>query len=488
VTRSSSLSRPARWRIVSLLVVHLLIAAHIIHWRLAGTTLTSIQLSDAGRFVAEGVATAALILFSLLFVITVVFGRVFCAWGCHMLALQEACRLLLARLGIRHKLIRSRFLLLVPLFAAFSIYVRPLAERWWLGRPFPSTTLQLTSGNLWASLPGPVEAVAAVLVGGLLMVYLLGSLSFCKYVCPYGAVFALADNLALGRMRLIGECDGCARCTAACTTDVRVHEEVLRLGMVASSGCMRCFECVSACPRGVLAYRFGRPALLAGSRAGLTPYAFALGEECLMLVLFTTSFVALHGLYDALPLLLSLAASVVVAYLGVLTARLLREPFVALRGIALRQSAHLSRAGVLFICGVGLLSALLGHSLLIQYHQWRAVTALDALEFPRVRAVRSSAERETASSAAAHLLFCSRYGLIDTFDTNMKLAWVYRLLAQPHMVEEHLRRAIALDPTQPAAHFNLGKELAREGRHAEAAHAFGEAVRLAPTLAQYVRE
>ena len=488
MTRSSSLSRPARWRIASLLVVHLLIAAHIIHWRLAGTTLTSIQLSDAGRFVAEGVATAALILFSLLFVITVVFGWFFCAWACHMLALQEACRLLLGRFKVRPKLIRSRVLALVPLYAAFYVYLQPLVERWWLGVPSPAPTLQLTSGNLWASLPGPMASVAGVLVGGLLMVYLLGSLSFCKYVCPYGAVFALADNLALGRMRLIGECDGCARCTAACTTGVRVHEEVLRSGMVTSSGCMRCFECVSACPRAVLAYRLGRPALLAGSRVGLTRYAFSLAEEGFMLVLFTMSFVALHGLYDAVPLLVSLAASVVVAYLGALSMRLLRQPFVAVRGVTLRQAAHLSRAGGLLACGVGLLFVLLGHSLLVQYHQWRANTALAALEFPHVRTVRAAAEREVAGAAAAHLLFCRRFGLIDTFDTNMKLAWVYRLLAQPHLVEEHLRRAIAIDPAQPAAHFNLAKELARQGRRAEAAQAFDEAARLAPALAQYARE
>jgi polyferredoxin len=484
--RPSSLSRPARWRIVSLLIVHLLIAAHIIHWRLAGTTLTSIQLSDAGRFTAEGVVTAALILFSLLLVITLLFGRVFCAWGCHMLALQEACRFLLGRLEVRPKLIRSRVLTVVPWCAAFYIYLLPVAERWWRGLPFPSPTLQLTSGNLWASLPGPTASMAAVLVGGVLMVYLLGALSFCKYVCPYGAVFALADNLALGRMRLVGECDGCAQCTAACTTGVRVHEEVVRSGMVMSSGCMRCFECVSACPRGVLAYRLGRPAVLAGSRAGLARYAFSFAEEGLMLVLFAASFMALHGLYDALPLLVSLAASVVVAYAGVVSLRLVRQPFVAVRGITLRHE-RLTRAGVLFTGGVGLLSVLLGHSFLIQSHQWRAGAGLTMLDFPRVHVARSLVEQDVARAATAHLLFCSRYGLIDTFDTNMKLAWLYRVLGQPSLVERHLRRAIAIDPAQPAAHFNLARELARQGRRTEATTAFDAAVRLAPTLAQYAR-
>jgi polyferredoxin len=481
----SSLSRPWRWRIVTLAVVHLLIAAHIIHWRLAGTTLSSIQLSDAGRFAAEGVATASVFFLALLLVVTLLFGRFFCSWGCHMLALQEACRFLLGRIGVRPKLIRSRVLMGVPLFAAFVIYFQPVVERLWFGVPFPTSTMALTSDHLWAHLPGPVESVVAILVGGLGMVYLLGSLSFCKYVCPYGALFRIADGVALGRIRLTGTCDSCALCTAACTTGVRVHDEVQRLGMVANSGCMRCFECVSACPRGVLAYRLGRPALTAVNRAGLTQYGFSLSEEVLMFGVFAVSFVALHGLYDAVPLLIALTASVVVAYLSVVTVRVLRQSHVALRGISLKRSERWSRAGVVLVTATAAVLVVLAHSLLIQYHQRRAEAALEALQFPRVLAAYSSVDRRLATDAASHLAFCSRYGLFDLVDWNMKLAFAYRVLREPAAVERYLRRAIALDPTLAVAHFNLGKELAREGRSAEASQAFDEAVRLAPSLAQY---
>ncbi len=481
-----SLSRPARWRIVTLSLVHLCIAVHIIHWKLAGTTLSSIQLSDAARFTAEGVATASLFCFALLLVVTLLFGRFFCAWGCHMLALQEVCRWLLRRAGVRTRLIRSRVLFLIPPFAAFVIYFQPVVERAWFNQPFPAPRVVLTSDQLWASLPGPMEAVAAVLVGGLLMVYLLGSLSFCKYVCPYGALFALADAAALGRVRLTGECDGCALCTAACTTGVRVHDEVQRFAMVANSGCMRCFECVSACPRGVLAYRLGRPALTAVRRSGLTRYAFSLPEELLIFVLFAAGFFALHGLYGAVPLLVSLAAGIVAAYLGVVAVRVLRQPVVALRGIVFKQAKRWTRAGAAFVAATAVLFLFIAHSLLIQYHQRRATAALDALQFPRLQAAYSPADRRLAREAAGHLGFCSRYGLVDTVDWNMQLAWTYRIIREPHRVETYLRRAIALDPGQAAAHFNLGKELARQGRAAEASRSFAEAVRLAPSLAQLV--
>jgi ferredoxin len=486
MSKHSGISPTARWRIATLVLVHLLIAAHVIHWKLNGTSMASIQLSDAGRFAAEGVATSALFFFGFLLIATALFGRVFCSWGCHMLALQEVCRWLFRRVGVRPRPIRLRLLWLVPFCVAFYVFFQPFVERWLLGVPFPSPTMELTSDNLWANLPGATEAVVAILAGGFVMVYLLGSLSFCKYVCPYGALFAVADQVAPGRIRITGDCDGCGHCTAACTTGTRVHEEVQRFGMVANSGCMRCMECVNACPQNVLAYRFGRPALTAGSRAGLGSYPFSLPEEFLMFSLFAVTFFALHGLYDFFPLLIALTASVIVSYVAVLAARVLQRRFVVLRGIALRRAGAMSPAGTVYVACVAVLLLVVAHSLFIQYHQRRATAALASLEFPRLQRSYSPGDEALARVAADHLAFCSRYGIVDTFDWNMKQAWVFRVLAEPPQVERHLRHAIEIDPAQATAHFNLGKELVRQGRHEEAENAFAEALRLAPWLAKFL--
>lgn len=479
-------SGPRRWRIVSLALVHLAIAAHILHWRLAGESLSSVQLSDAGRFAAEGVATAAFFLLAALVVVTVIFGRVFCAWGCHMLALQEACRALLQHFGVRPKLVRSRIVWVIPFAAAFRIFLWPAVERWWRGAAIPTPAVQLSTSDLWANLPGPVVAVATFVLIGVGMVYLLGSLSFCKYVCPYGAVFATLENLSLGRIRLTGSCDGCARCTAACPTGVRVHTEVQRLGLVANTGCMRCFECVSACPRDVLAYRFGKPAVMVRNRRGLTRYSFSWAEEGLLLVLFVTAVAALHGLYDGVPLLFSLAAAVVVAYLGVVALRCARHPFVALRNVSLKISGRLTRAGITVLVAVVAVYAFVGHSLMIRYHDARADAALRHLGFPSLLRVSSDADAQRARDAAWHLERCERLGLVDTVDWNMKSAWIHRILHDPPGIERHLRRAIALGPEMPAARFNLGRELLRQGRHAEAAREFAHAVRLDPALDRFL--
>jgi cytochrome c-type biogenesis protein CcmH/NrfG len=248
---------------------------------------------------------------------------------------------------------------------------------------------------------------------------------------------------------------------------------------------MRCLECVSACPRRALAYRFGRPALQV-ARGEPPRYVLSGTEECGLLTLFGLSFVALHGVYDAVPLLVSLAASAIVAFLGVVATRLIHQPVVALRGTVLTYDRRFSRAGRLFVAGVTAAFLIVGHCLLIQYHQWRASVSLEALEFPRLRAAYTAADEQLARRAQDHLRFCSRYGLIDSLGAQMQQAWLSRLLAEPLEVEAHLRRAVVLDPAQPAGHFNLGKELARQGRRGEAAAAFDEAIRLAPQLARFV--
>ncbi len=484
--RRPPLSRPARWRITTLVLVHVLIAVHIIHWRMAGVSLSSIQLSDAGRFSSEGVATAAAIFFASLLLVTAVFGRFFCAWGCHMLAMQELCRFVLRRCGLTPKLIRSRALAVVPFAAGFYVFILPLVQRLWDGQAFPLVRWELTSAHLWTNLPKVPDGIAAVLIGGLGMIYFLGRLSFCKYVCPYGALFVVADHLAVGRIRLTGECDNCARCTAACTTGVRVHEEVQRLGMVASSGCMRCLECVSACERDVLHYRLGAPSLLAGSRVGLVRYAFSLVEEGVVLGLFGLGFIAFNGLYDFVPLLLALCIAALLAYGGIIAVRLIRQPLVAIHGRVLKASGGLSRAGVAFACCAGLLFALSAHSLLIRYHSWRADAALVIAGFPRAPEVAARTNTAVLRDATAHLVFCTNFALVDTVAWNMKLAWLARASGESGQVETYLRRAIALDASRPEPYFNLGKELLRQGRRREATSAFDQAVHLAPALAQAV--
>ena len=56
-------------------------------------------------------------------------------------------------------------------------------------------------------------------------------------------------------------CKQCGMCTAACTSNVKVHEEVNLYKMVIDNGCMKTSDCIDACPNDALSIGFGSNAV-----------------------------------------------------------------------------------------------------------------------------------------------------------------------------------------------------------------------------------
>ncbi|MEM9412849.1 MAG: 4Fe-4S binding protein [Planctomycetota bacterium] len=69
-----------------------------------------------------GHLNAGTIFFAAAILSTVIFGRFFCGWACHIVALQDMCSYLLKRTGIRLKPLRSRLLVLMPFLVAFYMF------------------------------------------------------------------------------------------------------------------------------------------------------------------------------------------------------------------------------------------------------------------------------------------------------------------------------------------------------------------------------
>src|SRR5205085_2398459 len=131
---------------------------------------------------------------------------------------------------------------------------------------------------------------------------------FCAYGCPYGGFFRPLDRLAPARILVTDACEGCGHCTAVCTSNVRVHEEVREYGMVVDPGCMKCMDCVSVCPKEALYFGFAKPALLKGAAKKQKPkklYDLTLGEEVFCAMVFLIAFLAVRGVYNAVPMLMA---------------------------------------------------------------------------------------------------------------------------------------------------------------------------------------
>ncbi len=468
-----------RWRAGALITVYILMAAHFVHWRWAGTTLAPLELNEVMYTSEAGIVTAGFVFMAVAVLSVLFFGRFFCSWGCHILALEDLCAWLLRRAGIRPKPIRSRLLLLVPPAALVYMFIWPQVARLIEGRPAPAWRI-MSPDDPWGSflttdftrnLPGPFIALLTFFVCGFLIVYLLGSRSFCRFVCPYGAAFALADRLAPGRIVRVGAgCDGCGACTAACKSNILVHEEIRIHGKVVSPDCLKDLDCVAACPHESLRWGLTTPALFRSwSRRGRRPRRWdaSLSEELLMAGVFMASLLILRGLYDAVPFLLALGCAAVLSWAAVMSQRLARRPRVDLGHVALRRRGRLTAPGGVFALIAAALVVLLVHSAFIRWHEWRGQAAFEQLRAATMR--RDAASTTTAAATVIHHLgLCDRFGLVRSTLLDQRLASAYEWSDAPLGAEPHLRRLMARRSDDVEPRLRLASLLIVAGRLEEA--------------------
>ncbi len=426
-------SRATPYRVAVLVGLHLLLAAHIAHYWLSGKTLSPLEPSEAMEFSKHSIVNAGLVFFAVTILATLVFGRFFCGWGCHIVALQDLCRAMLLRVGIRPRPLRSRALALVPLGAFLYMFIWPLAYRVWrtfFGDAFGSASVQLQTNDFWRTFPGLGVTLFTFAVCGFAIVYLLGSKGFCTYACPYGAIFGFVDRFAPGRIRVTDACEGCGHCTATCTSNVDVAREVREFGMVVDAGCMKCLDCVSVCPKDALYFGFGKPGVMARPRVErLSPRRFLPGrEEILGGLIFLVAFFTFRGLYGLVPFLLSLGLAASLAGLYLVLVRLVRKEPASLPGLVLASESKLTRAGRVYVVALLAFLPLWAHSAFVRYENWRVDRLLIALAPVRDLwfAPGRTSDDDTRKGFAAlrlHAERADRFALLPDPRTTYALAW-----------------------------------------------------------------
>ena len=484
-------SRAGKWRAAVLIAVHVAIALHITHWLVAGRTVTPVEPSEAMAFAKGSTINAGLIFFAATILLTAVFGRLFCGWACHLVALQDLARWLLLKVGIRPLPLKSRALAWVPALAFAYMFLWPAAYRLWIGDSFAHVETELTTDEFWTTFPGWWIGGFTFLVCGFVIIYFLGAKGFCTYACPYGAIFAAADRLAPMRIRVTDACAGCAHCTAVCSSNVRVHEEVRDYGMVVSSGCMKCQDCVSVCPNGALYYGPGPIPLLAKPRVSEPqPARFPIAgwEEAVLAAAFAAAFLTFRGLYGAVPFLLSLGLAAVLAFAVLLAVRLVRRDNLAGKRFPLKRGGRLLPAGWAFAAAMTLVAAFWAHSAVVRYHaaagerayRQTARLRLSAADVSRPPAALTAGEDALVARTLRHLERVRDLGLFATAGNARRLAWTYLLAGSSPELGVHARRAIERGENAAEMHQLLARDADRRGDLAGAVGAYRQAIAAAP--------
>jgi polyferredoxin/tetratricopeptide (TPR) repeat protein len=504
-------------RAVVLGLVHVLIVAHLVQWLISGRTLSPIEPSESMETLETGVINAGFVFFSLAILSTIVFGRFVCGWGCHIIALQDLCRWMMLKIGVRPKPFRSRLLMLVPLGLALYMFVWPNFKRFVVFPAFEALDVaapvflkpiaplggfetEFVVEDFWATFAAWPVAIPFLLVVGFASVYFLGAKGFCTYGCPYGGFFAPAEQLSPVRIRVTDACEGCGHCTASCSSNVRVHEEVRDFGMVVDPGCMKCLDCVSVCPNDALYVGLGRPAALAKPRDAAAAERWTMvrdrrrrmgdatwGEEVIVIVSFIVLFWSFRGMLGLVPMLMAVGIAGVGAFGVLMVLKLVREPHVRLHAVQLKNKGRVTLSGWAFglvvaaFVGAGLWSGA------VRWNRWQAEMLHAQVHVPTALLVAEDFQASGRDESRAHAALgamaradgwsAGGFGWALTADELVRRAFLELVVGDRAAAEATLRRVIDEGNPTSALVFEIVSTLqARQASESEIAALLGEAL------------
>ena len=141
----------------------------------------------------------------------------------------------------------------LPLFSAFRGVLVPYFCKFLCpsGTLFGAVPLTLT-GAVKASQLGSLFWWKVGVMFALLLLSLLISRPFCRYLCPLGAIYGLFNRIALVHLDYAQNgCVNCGKCETVCPMGIDPRKQFN------SAECIRCGRCSRACPTEALSVRFG---------------------------------------------------------------------------------------------------------------------------------------------------------------------------------------------------------------------------------------
>lgn len=471
-----------RWRAFSLLAVYVLIAIHITHWIIKGKTLAPLEFNEVLYSIHLGIITAGLIFMGMTLVGTLIFGRFFCSWACHILALQDMSAWILEKFKIKPQPIRSRAFFIVPVVVMLYLFVWPQLVRIIAGEPFAGFRIlkdeqgwaSFSTTDFWRNLPGVPITVLTFFVVGFLVVYLLGTRSFCRFGCPYGVLFGWIDKITPGKIVLTGNCNQCGLCTAGCNSHIQVHKEIKEFGKVVDTACLKDLDCVAVCPNDAIQFGFTRPSL--GQSLAKVPgqepkYSFTAAEDVFLGVLVLVFTIIFRGLYNAVPFLLSTTVAVILAYFMVVASRAFRKEYVHLGKVVIRSGNKLTSKGRMFLAFVLVCGVFSAHSAFVHYHAWAGENLYNEIVIRgnTVQLAETDIDAQLKLELSEyHLSKAHKWGFWQPENLERELASIYIFKKDYNRAIVHLEAMLDQNPEDNEARLRLAKILILHGKDSDA--------------------
>jgi len=200
---------------------------------------------------AQGVINGSLVIFILLFITSLFFGRAFCGWVCPGSGLNELCALVTAKRAPGGKFRKTKYVVSGIWLSIIALLALSVGG-------FHSIDLFYGTGSstLTQELIMFFGVIALIAPAALVV----GTRANCKYICWLAPIMiagtAIRHRVGWPALHLEANADLCVQCGAcndACSMNLDVMNQVL-IEDLDHKECILCGSCIDACPNGVISY------------------------------------------------------------------------------------------------------------------------------------------------------------------------------------------------------------------------------------------
>ncbi len=197
----------------------------------------------------HGAHPAGLFILLAVLIVSFVFGKSFCSWICPISFLSEILGDLGDRL-FRRRIKLSRWLdypfrslksLLLGFFVYSIFFLMTLAAL----SAFLDSPHNLVSDIKMCYFFADIPRLTLIIILSLFLMSIVIRNSWCRYLCPYGALLGILSLLSPHKIRRnAANCIGCGERERVCPSFIKVD----RADTVVFEECTSCLKCVDACP------------------------------------------------------------------------------------------------------------------------------------------------------------------------------------------------------------------------------------------------
>jgi polyferredoxin len=203
---------------------------------------------------SQGIISGGLVVFALLFISSLVLGRLWCGYLCPSGGLQEIFNLALKRPLRTKKLDWLKYLVFIGIYGSIALAI------WSAGGLKTVDLLYRTQNGISILAAGGIIAFLGPVIIITIFVLIFGKRGMCHTFCPIAVMLIIGRKIrnlvrwpALHLEAEKDRCIDCKKCTKQCPMSLDVNDMV-RQGTMEQAECILCGSCVDTCPKGVISY------------------------------------------------------------------------------------------------------------------------------------------------------------------------------------------------------------------------------------------